>query len=86
MTTRPNAKPWTILEQIIEDPVSGLALQFEVSNGKPVLRIYIQGEPIVTHRDIFFAPGGDCEGAGSQVSGCTKPAWPTKIEDLGDPP
>lgn len=77
---KPNAKPWTIKEQIIEDPVSGLTFQFEVKPcGEFKLRIF--GESLTFgNREFDFSPDGREVGAGT-FTGLCRPAWLTKIDE-----
>ena len=81
MGLKPDARDWTIKEQIIEDPVSGLTFQFEVPpNGEPHLRIY--GPSLkFGNRDIVFGLDGKHAGAGTSVSGLCRAAWLTKVPD-----
>jgi len=81
MSLKLNGVDWAIKEQILEDPVTGLTFQFEVTpNGKQHLRIY--GECLeYGNRDFVFDNGLNV-GAGTSVSGVCKPAWLTDTEDL----
>ena len=84
MELRPNAKDWTIKECIIEDPVMGLSLQFEVLNGKPCLRIFKMpdAEEVLEfgNRDMSFAKDGkNLVGAGTSMCGLNKPGWPDPL-------
>lgn len=80
MPLKPDARDWTIKEQIIEDPVTGLTFQFEVPpNGEPHLRIY--GSSLeYGNRDFVFSQEGLNVGAGQSVSGLCRPAWLTEVE------
>ncbi len=82
MPLKDNAKDWTIKEQIIEDPVSGLTFQFEVipsSTARYCLRIF--GDLPHGNREIIFDVEGQEAGAGTAVSGLCKPTWLTEIEE-----
>lgn len=81
MGLKPDASDWTIKEQIIEDPVSGLTFQFEVPpNGEPHLRIY--GPSLeYGNRDIVFGHDGKMAGAGTSVAGHCRAAWITEITE-----
>lgn len=77
---RPNGKDWTIKEQIIEDIVTGITLQFEVApDGAPSLRLY--GDFEFGNRDMSFSLEGENTGAGTLVSGLCKPAWTTEVDN-----
>jgi len=77
MSLKPDGKLWTIKEQIIEDPVTGLTLQFEVvPDGELRLRIY--GKSLAFgNREFHFDQNGERVGAGVFVSGQCRPAWLT---------
>ena len=80
MSLKEDGQLWSILEQIIEDPVSGLTLQFEVTpHGEPHLRIF--GDLPYGNREIVFDTEGKEVGAGTSLAGLCKPAWLTKIDD-----
>ena len=54
MPIKPDAKKWIVLEQLVEDPVTGLAFQFEVTpDGEPRLRLFGESLPFV-NREIHF--------------------------------
>ena len=81
MSIRTNAKYWSVKEQIVEDPVSGLTFQFEVlPSGTKILRIFGERLPY-GNRDIFFDQDGIEDGSGTSTSGLCKPSWPTEIEE-----
>ena len=62
------AKRWSIQEQIIEDPVSGLTFQFEVMpKGDARLRVY--GDLPFGNREFIFDSDGREAGAGTAISG-----------------
>lgn len=74
MSLKPNGKPWTIREQIIDDPASGLTLQFEVMpDGEPRLRLFGESLPF-GNREIIFDTAG-AEAGGGTYTGLCKPAW-----------
>jgi hypothetical protein len=83
VSVRPNAKPWTVQEQICDDPASGLSIQFEVVDDPHCpFRLRIFGEALpFGNRDIVFRADGTCDGGGTSVR-ASKPSWPTKLEDL----
>jgi hypothetical protein len=80
MSVRENAKTWSVREQIVEDPVTGLTFQFEVmpDRGLPVLRIY--GDLPFGNREIIFSSQGEEAGAGSATSGVCRPGWLEKVD------
>ena len=52
---------WTVREQVVQDPISGLTIQFDRSlAGTPLLRIY-GGEVPCGDREIDFGFGGVAE-------------------------
>ena len=74
---KPHARDWTIKEQIIRDPVSGLTLQFDVgSDGSPRLRIFGVSLPH-GNREIGFAHDGQREWSSIAVSACPNAGWMT---------
>jgi len=76
MSLKENAADWTIKEQIVEDAVSGLTIQFEVTpDGERQLRIY--GDLPFGNREIVFAQDGTKAGAGTFVAGLCRPSWLT---------
>lgn len=80
MSLKPDAADWTIKEQVIEDPVSGLSIQFEVTpDGERHLRLYGKGLEF-GHRDFVFSRDGTMAGAGTAVAGLCRPAWLTSID------
>jgi hypothetical protein len=79
MPVRPNGKMWSIREQIIEDPASGLTLQFEIrEDGRPQLLIFGESLPF-GNREILFDHQG-IETAGGSFAGTSRPAWVGPIE------
>lgn len=81
MSLKPNAKDWTIKEQIVEDPASGLTFQFE-QDPSGCLRLRIFGDLPYGNREIIFSPEGIETGAGTLLGGCHKPAWLTDLDNL----
>jgi hypothetical protein len=74
MAVKPNAKLWTIREQIIEDPVSGLTFQFEVMpEGDARLRIF--GNLPFGNREFIFDDKGHEAGAGVALTDFCRPSW-----------
>ena len=68
-------KKWTINEQLIEDPVTGLSFQFEVaSNG--TARFLIFGDVLeFGNREIIFDAEGWEVGAGTAMRGPCRPSF-----------
>ena len=61
MTTEPTAKEWTIKEQFINDPYSGLTFQFETEDGgNAPYRLRVRGYERHLNRDILFSADGGC--------------------------
>lgn len=80
MAVKDDAKTWTILEQIIEDPVSGLSIQFEVApDGEPRLRLF--GNVPHGNREFQFNVEGKEAGAGTFLAGLCKPTWFMSVDD-----
>lgn len=78
---KPNAKDWTVKEQIIKDDASGLTIQFEVlPDGEPRLRIYGKALPY-GNREIMFHQDGTEAGAGT-ATGLCRPVWFSSIDDF----
>ncbi len=74
MVAKPDAKDWVVKEQIIEDPVSGLTIQFAVDpEGLP--RLVIFGDLPDGNRDFIFGTDGIEAGAGTGLSGVCAPSW-----------
>jgi hypothetical protein len=63
-----------VREQIIEDPASGLILQFECDDGR--LRLVLAGRSMsVGNREILFDEQGREAGAGTLVGEFRRPNW-----------
>lgn len=74
MSIRPNAQKLMILEQIIEDDVSGLIMQFkQMGNGGFELNIF--GDLPLGNRTLVFDKNGELAGSGTHLGGCTRPTW-----------
>jgi hypothetical protein len=74
MPLKPNGALCRVREQIIEDAVSGLTLQFECDDGR--LRLVIAGPALtVGNREILFDEQGREAGAGTLVGEFRKPSW-----------
>lgn len=76
---RPNGGTVTIREQVVEDPVSKLTLQFERrDDGSAKLTLYGAALPY-GNRDIVFDANGNEVGTGTHIGSC-RPAWPGPLE------
>ena len=74
MAIKPDAQKLTIVEQIIEDSVSGLTFQFEARpDGE--FAIYIYGDLPLGNRTLNFSRNGEFEGAGIHLKECPRPTW-----------
>jgi hypothetical protein len=74
MALKPDGKPWTIREQIVEDPATGLAFQFEVMpDGEHRFRVFGDALPF-GNREITFDSDGEEAAAGTYTGRC-RPAW-----------
>lgn len=80
MPAKPDGKVWAVVEQIVEDPASGLTFQFEVMpNGESRLRIFGDSLPL-GNREIIFDRNGEEAGAGCYTGLC-RPAWLEAVDD-----
>ncbi len=80
MAVKPDAKDWTIKEQIIEDLATGLTFQFEVTpQGSTRFRIF--GDLPFGNREFIFDRNGAEAGSGTVLSGLCRPSWLTAIDD-----
>jgi len=78
MPLKPNGALCRVREQIIEDSVSGLTLQFECNDGR--LRLIIAGRPLTLgNREILFDEQGREAGAGTLVGEFRRPNWLKKV-------
>jgi len=81
MVMKPDGKVWTVTEQIVDDPVSGLQYQFEVMpDGSPRLRVFGESLPF-GNRELVFSDKGVFDGGGTSTSGLCKPAWMVNLDD-----
>lgn len=76
MATKPSARAWSVKEQIIEDPVTGLSFQFSVVDGSDApFRLRIFGCHPAGNREILFNAAGEEAGAGTAFRGACRPTW-----------
>jgi hypothetical protein len=81
MALKPDGKAWMVREQIVDDPASGLTLQFEVDmDGNPRLRLFRDDLPF-GNREIIFDKQGAEAAAGTVVGGFCRPAWMERVDD-----
>lgn len=83
MALKPNAKPWSIREQIIEDPAAGLTIQFEVNeqDSEAPYRFKIFGPNLpYGNREICFGQDGKEVAAGTLLVGTCRASW---IREVG---
>jgi hypothetical protein len=74
MPVKPNASLCNIREQIVEDPASGLILQFECERGKARLVIVGKSLPF-GNREILFDSDGRETAAGTLIGEFRRPSW-----------
>jgi len=75
MPIKPNGSLCRIREQIIEDPASGLILQFECDEGGRA-RLVIAGRSLpMGNREILFDAEGREAAAGTLVGEFRRPNW-----------
>lgn len=80
MSVKSDAMSWSVPEQIVDDPPSGLTVQFEVApDGEYVLRLYGDNLPF-GNRQFNFSPDGQLVGRGTSTAGQCRPAWLTRVE------
>lgn len=78
MPIKPNGALCAIKEQIVEDLVSGLILQFECQNGRT--RLVIAGSALpFGNREIIFDSEGREAAAGTLVGEFRRPSWLRKV-------
>jgi hypothetical protein len=83
MPIKTDAKKWIVLEQIVEDPATGLTFQFEVTpDGEPRLRLFGEKLPF-GNREIHFDRIGMEAGSSTVTSGSTGPSWSNEVTEQG---
>lgn len=79
MALKPNAELCQIREQILEDPASGLTLQFERwDDGRTAIRLY--GKFPFGNRMFIFNSDGTEGGAGTATDGACRPTWLREVK------
>jgi hypothetical protein len=80
VAVKSDAQDWTIKEQIIDDPVTGLTFQFEkLPTGEFAFRVFGPDLPF-GNREFSFSRQGAKTGSGVFVSGLCRPAWLTSLD------
>ena len=79
MAIKPEGKLCLIREQIIEDPVSGLSLQFEVADDGTG-RLLIYGDLPYGNRQFVFDREGREAGAGTALRSICRPSWLREVK------
>ena len=80
MPAKPDGKVWAVKEQIIEDRVTGLTYQFEVTpDGEPRFRVFGKSLPF-GNREIIFDADGVEAGSGTMTQGHCRPAWLEEVD------
>jgi hypothetical protein len=76
---KPNGALCSIREQIVEDPATGLILQFECQNSRT--RLVIAGASLpFGNREIIFDKEGKEAAAGTFIGDFRRPSWLKKVE------
>ena len=79
MPIKPNGQMCNMKEQIVEDPASGLTLQFERwDNG--CTRLLICGNLPFGNREIIFDQYGEEGAAGTALVGVCRPSWLREVK------
>ncbi len=82
MATKPSGALCAIREQIIDDPVSGLAFQFLLVPGSDApVRLRVFGNLPHGNREFLFDHRGNEAGAGTALSGSCRPSWLREVTD-----
>jgi hypothetical protein len=79
MAIRPGGKKVELLEQIIEDKLSGITIQIErLDESESVVRLF--GDFRYGNRELLFREGRFV-GGGVFVGECPKPTWISEVND-----
>ena len=79
MPMKPNGALCSIREQIVEDPATGLILQFECDGTRT--RLVIAGASLpFGNREILFDKDGREAAAGTYVGDFKRPSWLKKVD------
>ena len=81
MAVKPDGQLCAIREQIIEDRVSGLILQFEFKpDSDAPIRLHIFGDLPYGNRQILFDKNGEEAGAETALVGLCRPSWLREVD------
>ncbi len=80
MALKPQGKLWQIREQIIEDPVSGLMVKFEMGEDG-MARLSIYGDLPYGNRQFIFDHTGREAGAGTARDSVCRPSWLREVKN-----
>jgi hypothetical protein len=75
---KPSGAEWIVAEQIVEDPVTELTIQFLVLNGQPRIRLWGANLPF-GNREILFEQGGGVVGTGTGICAAPQASWLTPV-------
>lgn len=76
MAVKPDGGVCHIREQIIDDPVSGLSIQFVSKPGSDApVRVILYGNLPHGNREFLFNEDGVEAGAGTALNGTCRPNW-----------
>jgi hypothetical protein len=81
MAIKPGADLLQVREQIIEDPITGLTLQFGVLPGaRTPFRLRIFGATAKGAREFFFDSDGKESSRGTALSDSCRPTWLRNVQ------
>ena len=83
MAIKPNAKVCSISEQIIEDLVTGITLQFvkyENHRGEDQVKLTLYGDFPFGNREIIFDKDGKECASGTATNGPCRPSWLQEVK------
>ncbi len=80
MAEKPQGRAGTVKEQIIEDPVTGLTLQFCVDD-KGYTKLVMLGDLPMGNREHIFYPDGRLMGSGTHITQCPTPSWISLVKE-----
>lgn len=79
MAIKPDAQKIEILEQIIEDEVSGVTLQFQ-KRPDGECAIYMYGDFRFGNRTFVFDATGELAGTGTHTAQCPRPTFIREVQ------
>lgn len=82
MAIKPSGSLCPIREQIIEDPVTGLSIQFiaRPDTDAPIRMVIFGAMPDGGSREILFDADGNEAGAGSSLGASCRPNWLREVQ------